>query len=236
MATKVLMVFTNYGLIEGTSDKITGWYLPEAAHPYFKFLKAGYEIEFASPSGGATTVTPASVDLTDAENKLFYEDAELMARTNATKPLADCKGSDYDIVFFVGGFGTMWDFPMDENVQRVQREVYEKEGNNGIIGAVCHGPICLSYVTLSNGESLIAGKGCTGFCEEEEAMAGLKEYLPKRAEGQSPEEVLSVRSGGKYTKAEAWHSHVVVDSRIVTGQNPQSAAAVGDAIVQLVSA
>jgi putative intracellular protease/amidase len=126
----------------------------------------------------------------------------------------------------------MWDFPMDEDLQRVQRECYEA-GN--VLGAVCHGPICLVNVTLSNGESLIKGKGCAGFCEEEEAMAGLKELLPVREGGQSPEEILLAR-GATYTKGAPWSSHCVVDGRIVTGQNPQSAAAVGVEVVKLVSA
>lgn len=121
-----------------------------------------------------------------------------------------------------------WDFPLDENVQRLQREVYEK---GGIVGAVCHGPIALANTKLSSGELLIAGKEVAGFTEEEEAVAGIKGHLPMHeGAGQSCEEVLLAR-GGKYTKGPAWGSHVVVDSRIITGQNPASAAGVGDAIV-----
>jgi len=229
---KVLMVLTNHAKIEGT-DKDTGYYLPEAAHPYTRFIKAGFEVHWASPSGGMTTLTPASIDLNDEENKAFYEDASIRSQTENTKPLSEFNGSDYDIVFFVGGFGTMWDFPLSEDVQRVQREVYEK---GGIIGAVCHGPIALANTKLSSGEYLVAGKEVGGFTDEEEGMAGLKEFLPViEGAGQSCEEVLSAR-GGRFTKTAAWGCHVATDSRIVTGQNPASAGAVGDAIVALASA
>eukprot|EP01031_Cornospumella_fuschlensis_P042708 gene42708-52185_t len=43
---------------QGTEVK-TGWYLPECAHPYHRFSKAGYAIDFASINGGACPVTPA---------------------------------------------------------------------------------------------------------------------------------------------------------------------------------
>jgi putative intracellular protease/amidase len=41
----------------------------------------------------------------------------------------------------------------------VGREVYEA---GGVVGAVCHGPIALANITLSDGSFLIAGKEVTG--------------------------------------------------------------------------
>ncbi len=38
--------------------------------------------------------------------------------------------------------------------------------------------------------------------------------------------------GGIYEKSDPWQSHVTVDGRLITGQNPQSAKAVGIAIVK----
>lgn len=38
MAKRILMVLTNHGEIEGTEHK-TGWYLPELAHPFLRFVK-----------------------------------------------------------------------------------------------------------------------------------------------------------------------------------------------------
>ena len=117
-------------------------------------------------------------------------------------------------------------------MQRLQREVYEK---GGVVGAVCHGPIALANTKLSSGELLIAGKEVAGFTEEEEAVCGLKTHLPVHdGAGQSCEEVLLARSA-KYTKGDAWGCHVANDSRIITGQNPASAGAVGDAIVTAVT-
>jgi len=48
---KILFVVTNHGKL-GSLDKQTGYYLPEAAHPYDVITKAGYEVVFMSPKGG----------------------------------------------------------------------------------------------------------------------------------------------------------------------------------------
>lgn len=122
----------------------------------------------------------------------------------------------------------MFDFPLNDRVQLISREVYE---SGGIVGAVCHGPIALANVTLSGGEYLIAGKQVAGFTEDEESAVGYKNLLPMHEGlGQSCEEVLAAR-GGNFTKAGMWQSHVAVDGRVITGQNPASAGATADAII-----
>jgi len=99
---KVLCVLTSH-------EK--GFYLPEIAHPFFRFKKAGFDIKLCSINGGHPTLTPASIDLTDEENKAFYENKAIKSLTEDTLPLSSFSASDFDMVFFVGGFGTMWDFP-----------------------------------------------------------------------------------------------------------------------------
>ena len=47
----ILMVLTNHEDM-GNTGKKTGWYLPEMAHPYHVFKKAGYSMTLASPKGG----------------------------------------------------------------------------------------------------------------------------------------------------------------------------------------
>ena len=47
----VLIVLTNWDQL-GDTDKKTGWYLPEVAHPYHVFKKAGLSVTFCSPNGG----------------------------------------------------------------------------------------------------------------------------------------------------------------------------------------
>ena len=124
----------------------------------------------ASVLGGETHVCPNSLNLDDEDNKTFWETEATRELTKHTPAIKDLSGSDYDIVFFVGGFGAMYDFPNDEHVQRLSREVYEA---GGVVAAVCHGPIALVNVKLSDGEYLVKGKNVGGFCNEEEEIIGL---------------------------------------------------------------
>merc|ERR1719152_378283 len=111
---KVLLVCTSVDKFPDGSA--TGWYLPEAAHPYWKFVEAGWKVDWASPAGGVAPCDPGSVDASaeDAESMKFWNDDALKASTcGATGKLDDFVGGilDYDAVFFAGGFGVMWDFP-----------------------------------------------------------------------------------------------------------------------------
>ncbi|HXH75910.1 MAG TPA: hypothetical protein VNJ08_13145 [Bacteriovoracaceae bacterium] len=44
-----------------------------------------------------------------------------------------------------------------------------------------------------------------------------------------------IKRGGKYSKAGLWEKHVVVDGRLVIGQNPASAEGVGEAVAKLLN-
>lgn len=95
------------------------------------------------------------------------------------------------------------------------------------ISAVCHGPAGLLEVKPSGGEYLIAGKGLTGFSWKEEELAKRDQAVPY-----SLEDELKKR-GAKYGKSSIpFKSHVVEDGNLITGQNPASAAAVGEAVVK----
>jgi len=228
---KVLMVLTSHGACDG---KDTGWYLPELTHPYYKFKEAGYDMDIVSIKGGATTVAPSSLDMNDAQNKSFWEDPALKGLTENTKTLGSCNPADYKCIFYVGGFGTMFDFAFDEDVNKFGRTIYEA---GGVVGAVCHGPIALANITLSNGDCIIKGKDVTGFTNDEEDAIGLWDILPEHPDsaGKSCEQVLGAK-GGNFKKADAWGVQVCSVDRVVSGQNPMSAGATGEAVVAAIAA
>ncbi|TKD43492.1 type 1 glutamine amidotransferase domain-containing protein, partial [Azotobacter chroococcum] len=126
--------------------------------------------------------------------------------------------------FFAGGHGAMWDFPDSPDVARVTREIYEA---GGVVGAVCHGPAALVNVTLSNGAYLVAGKNLSAFTDDEERAVKLDQVVPFLLTS-----TLTQR-GAQHHPAADWTAKVVVDGRLVTGQNPQSASGVGAAIRDL---
>ncbi len=72
----------------------------------------------------------------------------------------------------------------------------------------------------------------TGFSNAEEDMAQLSQFMPFMLEDK-----LNEASGGKFVKAaDPWAEKVVVDGRLITGQNPASAKAIGEAILKAISA
>lgn len=235
----VLMVLTSHGKIEGT-DRTTGYWLSELTHPYWTFINAGCNVDICSVKGGVAPVAPSSIDLSDNENKRFWDSPKLRQLTEKTLPLESFDGKNYKAVFYVGGFGTMWDFPFTPAVDRVSREVYE---NECIVGAVCHGPIALSNIRLTDGSLLLKSKQVTGFSNAEEDKAGLYDQLPQHTNiggvdglnGRSCEEILAA-CGGHYIKGQPGSCHVVTSDRVVTGQNPQSAAATAMRIVSMIDA
>jgi len=200
--------------------RATGYYLPEAAHPWQIFSEAGYSVEFASTAGGEPPVD--GVDLTDPVQRAFTDDPQVQAALRTTPRLADVRPEDYDAVLFAGGHGTMWDFPGDHGVGLVGRAVYEA---GGIVAAVCHGPAALVGITLSDGRPLVEGKQVASFTDAEEAAVGLTEVVPFLL--QSRLEQL----GAKHSGAPNFQAHVVTDERLVTGQNPASAAGVAHAVL-----
>ncbi len=223
MKSKALIVVTSHSQL-GKTGKPTGYYLPEVTHPYFELEKAGFEIDIASPLGGEAPMDESSRDLSDEANRKFLEQPSLVAKLKNTIALEKINPKDYTAVLYAGGHGTMWDFAESKEIIRVTSKIFE---NQGVVAAVCHGPAALVNVKLSNGKYLIDGKRVTGFSNAEEEAAKLTETMPFLLQT-----VLEKRNA-KYESAPLWMKRVVVDGNLVTGQNPASAKAVGEAIVNI---
>lgn len=145
-----------------------------------------------------------------------------------TDKLADYLGraDEFDAVFVPGGHGPMFDLAVAKVSQKIIAEFAEK---GKVVAAVCHGPGAFVNVMLEGGEHLLKGKEVTGFSNAEEDIMGLSEVVPFLLEDKLKE------VGGKYVKAEEpWGAKVVVDGKLITGQNPASAKPLGQAIVKAV--
>lgn len=220
---KILCVVTSND-VKGATGISTGFWLSELTHPLEKFSAAGFETVLASIKGGKPPIDKDSLDFTDAINKKFWDDENFQRNLENTLNLGEVNPKDFDAIFFAGGHGVMWDFPESAAVQKVTREIYE---NGGIVSAVCHGPAALVNVKLSDGNYLVAGKNVTGFTNgEEEEVQGTK-IVPFLLADKLNEH------GAKHHPAANWSNHVEVDGRLVTGQNPASAASVGDEVIKL---
>lgn len=216
----VLFVLTSHKEL-GAGHDDSGFYLPELTHPLHVLEEAGLSAGFASILGGLPPVY--GIDLEDAANAHYWNNTDFQEKLHNTLKLEDVKSSDYSAIMYVGGHGTMWDFPDSPAVLAITREMYEK---GQIVAAVCHGPSALVNVKLSNGKYLVEGKKVAAFTDSEERAVGLADTVPFLLET-----TLKAR-GAQHLPADDWQNNVITDGNLITGQNPQSATGVGEAIRQ----
>lgn len=210
----------------------TGLWLSELTHFWDELEKANYEMDIASPKGGKIPIDPESLLMTEVgeavglKGAIFerYEDRAFMDRLSCTLKLPEIDERLYAGIYMTGGHGVMFDFPQSRELAEMTARFYE---SGRIVSAVCHGSCGLLEARLTDGQNIVSGKNVTGFSWNEEVLA-------KRdtAVDYSLEDELRKR-GGNYSKAlMPFLSHVVEDGNLITGQNPRSAAGVGQAVVK----
>lgn len=218
---KVLIPVTNHATL-GETDQENGTYAPELTHAVHVLKEAGIDYEIASIKGGKVPIYGQDIEGDDVNINILAEE-DFQTRVNNTIPVSQVNINDYHAVFYPGGYGLLSDLATNEDFANLSAKHYE---DGGILAAVCHGPAALLPITLSNGESLLATKSVTGFTREEEIDYGTINDIPFLLE-----EALT-RKAARFNKIQPWGSFVIEDDRIITGQNPASAQAVGRAIVQ----
>jgi putative intracellular protease/amidase len=226
MSKRILHVVSNVAHYDDPSEP-TGLWLSELTHAWHVFAEKGWEQRLVSPRGGLSPLEPRSLKWPnlDATAKAWLaDDARKALLANTARP-DEIDASTFDAIYFTGGHAVMWDFADDAGLQRLTREIYER---GGVVSSVCHGYCGLLNAKLSDGTLLVAGRRLTGFSWTEEVLAGVAGKVPYNVE----EEMK--RRGALYEKnLLPFTSKVVVDGRLVTGQNPQSAKATAEKVAAL---
>ena len=213
MTQHVLFIVTNSAVI-GPHNRKTGFFFPEVAHPFDVLDKAGIAVEFASLTGGWTPYD--AYDEKDPAQKEFL-DSKAFRRLNHSRKLSEVDAADYDAILIPGGLGPMADIARNSEVQRAVARAWS---TGKIVSAVCHGPCSLLGVDLGDGAPFVKGKRLTSFSKKEEYDYA-REDVPFELEDALRDE------GAEYSSAANWQAHVVVDGRLITGQNPASAQQLG---------
>jgi putative intracellular protease/amidase len=215
--TRALIALTSHDKL-GDTGRATGFYAGEAAEPWAVFTAAGYEVNLVSVSGGRPPVDGRDAD--DETQRAFFAAVDL----DHTAQPSDLSAGDYDAIFFAGGHGTMWDFAEADGLAQLAASIYER---GGVVAAVCHGPSALVNLRLSDGSYLIDGKRVAAFTNDEEAAVGLTDVVPFLLAD------ALVKHGATHVPAANFTEQVVVDDRLVTGQNPASARATAEQVVRI---
>ena len=219
MKNKILFVVTSHGELGDTGRK-TGYFLSEVTHPW-SVLGDYYDIDVVSPKGGRPPVD--GFDLSDPINAKFWNDEAWQKKMGETMTPEEVDPSLYKAIFYAGGHGAMWDFPTNEALAKIASSIYEA---GGIVSAVCHGPAGLLPIRLQDGTLLVKGRKLTSFTNPEEYANGTAKIVPFLLETALENE------GALFQEGPQWADHVVVDGRLITGQNPMSALSLGKALLK----
>lgn len=213
----VLMLVTGAGKM--TNGKPTGLWLEEFAVPYLALVKAGYQIEVATPKGGSSPIDPRSKPT--QEQAMAWEDAE--KRLSETKPLSAIHAENFSAVFIPGGHGVMFDLVEDAAAAKLIQD-FDMQGKP--IAAVCHGPAALVKVVRMDGTPLVKGKTVAAFTDDEERAVKLDKDMPFLLESKLRE------LGARIDKKENFAAHAVKDGNLITGQNPASSEATAKLLIE----
>jgi putative intracellular protease/amidase len=224
---RILTIATNSS--PAIHGKPTGLWLSELTHFLDVIDRAGYAYDLASPRGGKIPIDERRKSLADQVkgdpvNARFMADAAFVARLEASLDVATVDPGAYVAIYLSGGHGTMFDFRQSSPLQRVITALYSSGQH---VSAVCHGVSGFIDSVDTAGELIVKGKTVTGFTNFEDAIDGSKKAMPFLLEDELK------RNGAHFKKNFLpFTKHVEVDGRVVTGQNPQSAKAVAEALLE----
>ena len=213
----ILIVLTNTHQLLGSHR--TGFNVKEVAHLHECLCKSGHSnLIFASPKGGETFIDPFSLKSSEHDETVqkFIKDSEAMQMVKNTKRLDEINLENVCCAVFPGGPGTLFDLPNNHRVSEIVQQVWER--NNGYIATIGHGIAALLNVKSPKGdhELWLRGKRVTCNTVEEEQEMQLDKALPFMLE-QKLREI-----GVKFEKANKFQSNVVMEEKLITGQNCNS--------------
>ena len=215
------------------SNSETAFWLSEVTHPYWHLAERGVEVDFASPQGGKVVFDPYSdpyfensTEPEDLVSKGFLSDKTLKGKLDTTLKLKDVDLSGYDAIHVAGGRGATFDLFPNEDVAKALEYFWSRDK---IVGAICHGAIALGNIP-----NRIRGRRVTGYTLEGDrqlqSMFGSGFLIPH-----FPQTVLE-ETGAFYSRAAGANDPcVVIDGKLVTGQNQQSASEYALALLHLMA-
>ncbi len=217
----VVLVVSSAGRDSGRTHP--GFEMDELSQAWHVFARNGWTVTIASPAGGA--VVADRFDPKAGYNAALLADSAAVKQLAATRRTAAVPARTVDAVFVVGGKGAMFDLPVDTALARLAGAVHDR---GGVVAAVCHGPAGLLAARTRDGRPLLAGRAMTGFTNEEETVFGKKwrDRYPFLLEDEAR------RLGARWSEAPLMIPHVVVDDRVVTGQNPYGTADAAEAVIR----
>jgi putative intracellular protease/amidase len=226
-------VASNPAVSEQTGWPIGFWW-GELSHPFWEFTERGYQVDIASPDGGALRADSWSDPRDDsgysAEDLIslgFISSPEHMKRVEESMPLAEVRVDDYDGVLFAGGQGPMYTFRGNERVESLVASFYEA---GKVTAVICHATCVLLDTRLSDGRLLVEDKTWTGFADSEEQYAD--DFVGQKIQPFWIEDEAKKLDNTNFIVSGRFKPHAVRDGNLITGQQQYSGAAAARLMIQ----
>jgi putative intracellular protease/amidase len=253
---KVLVVGSNATGIElqGGGWGPTGNYLNETVVPIMAVIRAGYEVQLATPSGTKPHMDKASDSVVHfggnlsvyAHARTFWINDPTMNQVRTLRSVIEEGLDDYAGVFVPGGQAPVVDLMQDAQMGEILRHFHDQAKPTALL---CHGPIALVSAmpharefraALMAGDEARAKELATGwqyagyemtiFSASEEKWVE-NEILHGKMYFNMPQALRA--AGGDVTTIHVdFDPHVIVDRELITGQNPRSDHPVGEKLVE----
>ena len=223
-AQKRILFVTSNQHFYGNSTINTANHFGEIVVPYDIFIKAGFEIDFLSPEGGAIPIGYISTS-SNTQKKYLYDGFFMNKLAHTMKP-SEINADNYSAIYYSGGGAAMFGVAEDTNIQEIARKIYSR---NGVISTLCHGTAGIAYLKDDSGKSLYAGKKITGFPDiQEDKNAAYYKTFPF-----TMDKAISDNQGNfVFSEKDNFY---VVDGRFITGQDPTASESVANEVSKLVN-
>ena len=224
---KALVIATNHDRL-GEDGRQTGVFGSELTSAYYEFLDARMQVDVASIEGGEIPWDPWSLQraLKTGYDDRYLSDPVLQSKTENSLPIDDLDFTEYDIVYLAGGWGAAYDLGYSEELGRKVSDAY---AGGTVVGGVCHGLLGLLLATDENGTPLVEGRRITAVTDKQvdELNIDITPMHPER----------ELRAAGAIFESETafrdiFANHVVVDDRIVSGQNQNAGPEVANLMIE----
>ncbi|MEV7615948.1 type 1 glutamine amidotransferase domain-containing protein [Streptomyces sp. NPDC089799] len=240
---KILVVMTAKATLHLLDGELhpSGFWAEEFVVPFSIFRAAGHSVDVATIGGRAPTVDRTSIDpdflkwvrpqgsedddaAAAAEYVRVIEATPALKSPIALESLGEKDVADYDGIYISGGHGAIGDLPKSDELAQLLRWAIAQDKP---LATVCHGHTSLLALRDGEGRWPFEGYRMTAFSHSEELVTNMAGRLPFILEAEL------TRLGARYEKAEAiWDSHVVVDRKLTTGQNPYSSKALAETFLR----
>lgn len=190
-----------------------GHWLAEVAHPWLALEDAGFDVVALSTRPGSTE--PTGVDMSDSVQRRFCGVGGVITSLRSARRPEFYLPEDFAAVVYAGGVGALFDLAIDSGLAEFSSAVVNA---GGMLAACGFGVGGLLGIVDDHGAPLLDERAVTAPSAEELELLGLADVVPFQVDSEL------LQRGARPVHGPPLRAHVVRDGRLITGQNPASAA------------